>query len=216
LWSGFGLRHDDLVGLYRQQVLPRITDLLLDNRRFAEIRERVASTLSGEVLEVGFGSGLNVPCYPPEVRRVLAVDPATVGRALAAKRVAASPVTVEYLDGDGERLPLSDDCIDHVLVTWTLCSIPDVSEALGEVRRVLRPGGQLHFVEHGRSPDPRVARWQDRLNPLQRWWGGGCNLNRPIDRLIEAAGFEISNMNTSYGQAPRTIGYMYEGIATKP
>lgn len=203
------------MGFYRKQVLPRVTNVLLDNREFAKIRERVASTLSGEVLEVGFGSGLNVPYYPSQVQGVLAVDPATVGRKLAEKRVAASQVPVEYLDLDGETLALPDGCVDHVLVTWTLCTIPDVAGALGQMHRVLRPGGQLHFVEHGRSPDPGVARWQDRLNPLQRWWAGGCNLNRPIDQLVEAAGFEMASLGTFYAQGPRLMGYMYEGVATK-
>ncbi len=209
------LWNDAVVGFYGEQVLPRVTNVLLANREFAKIRERVVSTLSGEVLEVGFGSGLNVPYYPPGVRRVLAVDPATVGRKLARKRVAASPVSVEYLDLDGERLDLDEGCVGHVLVTWTLCTIPDVAGALVEMRRALSPGGQLHFVEHGRSPDPSVARWQDRLNPLQRWWAGGCNLNRPIDRLVEAAGFEMTNLDTFYIGGPRPMGYMYEGIAAK-
>jgi SAM-dependent methyltransferase len=203
------------MGFYRDQVLPRATNVVLANREFAKIRKRVASRLSGEVLEVGFGSGLNVPYYPPEVERVLAVDPATVGRRLAEKRVAESPVPVEYLGLDAAALPLSNDCVDHVLVTWTLCTIPDVVRALAEMRRVLRPGGQLHFVEHGLSPDPKVARWQDRLNPLQRSFAGGCNLNRPIDRLVEAAGFEMENLRTYYDQGVRALGYMYEGVATK-
>jgi ubiquinone/menaquinone biosynthesis C-methylase UbiE len=203
------------VSLYREQIVPRVTNVLLANGEFAKIRKRVVSTLSGEVLEVGFGSGLNVPYYPPEVRRVLAVDPARVGWKLAGKRLAASPVPVEYVDLDCERLTLADEVVDHVLVTWTLCTIPDVARALIEMRRVLRPTGQLHFIEHGRSPDPSVAGWQDRLNPIQRWWAGGCNLNRPIDRLVEAAGFEIANLDTFYAAGPRPMAHMYEGIAVK-
>jgi SAM-dependent methyltransferase len=201
------------VGIYGDQILPRVTNRLLDVPVFAEMRSRVASRLSGDVLEVGFGSGLNVPHYPAEVRRVLAVDPATVGRRLARRRVAASRVPIEHLDLDGGRLPLADGSVDHVLVTWTMCTIPDVTGALADMRRVLRAGGQLHFVEHGRSPDPGVASWQDRLNPLQRFWAGGCNLNRRIDRLVEGAGFELAHLDTFYVPGPRPFGYMYEGVA---
>jgi len=203
------------MGVYGNQVLPRLMNAMLANREYATIRRRVASTLSGEVLEVGFGSGLNVPFYPPQVRRVMAVDPALVGRKLARERLAASQVRVEYLALDGEAFALADESIDHVLVTWTLCTIPDVAGSLGEMRRVLRLGGQLHFVEHGRSPDPSVARWQDRLNPLQRLWAGGCNLNRPIDVLIESAGFEMASLSNFYAQGLRSMEYMFEGVAAK-
>lgn len=143
------------MGFYGDRVLPRIVDLALSGKEFARVRARVASTLDGEVVEVGFGSGRNVPHYPATVSRVRAVDPATVGRELAARRVAASPVPVEYVGLDGQHLPLDDASADHVLTTWTLCTIPDVEGALDEIRRVLRPGGALHFVEHGRSPDLR-------------------------------------------------------------
>ena len=204
------------MSFYGDQVLPRIVNVLLANREFIEVRRRVAAGLSGEVLEVGFGSGLNVPFYPRDVRRVVAVDPATVGRRLAAKRVAASAVPVEYVGLDGERLPLESESVDHVLVTWTMCTIPDVEGALGEMHRVLRPGGRVHFAEHGRSPDPRVARWQDRLNPFQRKWAGGCNLNRPIDCLIAGAGFELTRLENFSMKGPKPFAYTYEGIASKP
>ena len=154
------------MGLYRDQVLPRFTNVLLDSKDYGRVRDRVASRLSGEVLEVGFGSGLNVPYYPASVRRVRAVDPAAVGRKLAAKRVAASAVPVEYVGLDGQRLPLESESVDHVLVTWTMCTIPDVDEALREMHRVLRAGGQVHFAEHGLSPDAKVAKWQHRLDPI--------------------------------------------------
>jgi ubiquinone/menaquinone biosynthesis C-methylase UbiE len=203
------------VGFYGDQVLPRIVNVVLANPEFRKIRKRVAAGLCGEVLEIGFGSGLNVPFYPPEVNRVRAVDPARVGRKLAAQRVAASRVPVEYVGLDGQQLPLEAESVDHVLVTWTLCTIPDVGRALREMHRVLRAGGRLHFAEHGRAPDARVARWQDRLNPLQQRLAGGCNLNRPIDRAITDAGFEIVRLETFYLRRPKTIGYMYEGIATK-
>lgn len=203
------------MGFYQDQVLPRLIDVALGGRDFARIRQRVAAGLSGEVLEIGFGSGLNVPHYPVAVTRVQAVDPATVGRKLAAKRLAASPVPVEYVGLDGQALPLDPASIDHILITWTLCTIPDARRALDEMRRVLRPGGQLHFVEHGRSPEAHVARWQDRLTPLQRRMFGGCHLNRPIDALVEGSGFELTRTENYYMRGPKTLGYMFEGVATK-
>jgi ubiquinone/menaquinone biosynthesis C-methylase UbiE len=203
------------MGFYGEQVLPRFTNAALSGRELNAIRARVGSDLAGEVLEVGFGSGLNIPHYPPTVLRVQAVDPATVGRRLAAKRIAASPVRVDYVGLDGERLPLDDETVDHVLVTWTLCTIPDVDRALGEMRRVLRPGGSLHFAEHGRAPDPRTVRWQDRLTPVQRRLFGGCHLNRPIDELVRRAGLELGRLEKYSLRGPKPWGYMYEGVATK-
>jgi ubiquinone/menaquinone biosynthesis C-methylase UbiE len=203
------------VGFYRDQVLPRAMNVLLSSKEFGNVRERVASGLSGVVLEVGFGSGLNVPYYPLGVERVFAVDPATVGRKLAAKRVGESHVAVEYVDAGIDALPIDTGSIDHVLVTWTLCSIPDVAGGLREIYRVLRPGGQLHFVEHGRSPDLEVARWQDRLNSLQRACAGGCNLNRRIDQLVEEAGFQMAQLEVFYAKGLKLTSYMYEGVATK-
>jgi len=202
------------MGFYEEQVLPRFVDVALGAKPLAKLRRRVASELDGEVLEVGFGSGRNVPYYPPNVKRVQAVDPATVGRKLAAKRVEVSAVPVEYVGLDGESLPLDDASVDHVLTTWTLCTIPDVGRALAEMHRVLRPGGTLHFLEHGRSPDAKVVRWQDRLTPMQRRLAGGCHLNRPIDELLTASDFEISRLDNYYVKGPKVFGYMYEGVAT--
>lgn len=165
------------------------------------------------MLEIGFGSGTNVPFYPAEVRRVLAVDPATVGQKLAADRVARSAAAVEYVGLDGEELPLDDASVDHALSTFTMCTIPDVERALAEVRRVLRPGGTLHFLEHGRAPDAKVMKWQDRLNPLQMRVAGGCHLNRPIDIVLRDSGFTIVRLDNYYLQGPKPFGYMYEGIA---
>jgi len=203
------------VGWYEERVLPRVVDVALGGKAFDRLRARVASGLEGEVLEVGFGSGRNVPHYPASVTRVRAVDPATRGRDLAADRVAASPVPVEYVGLDGEVLPLDDASVDHVLTTWTLCTIPAVDRALGEIRRVLRPGGRLHFVEHGRSPDARVARWQDRLTPIQRRVFGGCHLNRPIGRMLTDAGLTITQLDNYYVPGPKAFGYMFEGAAAK-
>jgi ubiquinone/menaquinone biosynthesis C-methylase UbiE len=200
---------------YDEQILPRVMDLVMRDGELTEIRARVARGLAGEVLEVGFGSGLNVPHYPVAVTRVLVVDPATVGRKLAAKRVAASSAPVEYIGLDGQMLPLDSASVDHVLATWTLCTIPDIDRALEEIRRVLRPGGLFHFAEHGRSPNPDVARRQDRLTPLQRRVFGGCQLNRPIDQLIARSGLVLTRMDNYYTKGPKSFGYTYEGTATK-
>jgi SAM-dependent methyltransferase len=204
-----------IVGLYVDHVLPRITDVALRGADLDEVRARVCSDLAGEVLEVGFGSGLNVPHYPAAVERVRAVDPATVGRKLAADRLSRSTTRVEFVGLDGERLPLEDDSVDHVLTTWTLCTIPDVGLALREMRRVLRPGGLLHFVEHGLAPEPKVARWQERLNPIQRRLFGGCHLDRPIDRLIEASGLRVDRLDNYYAAGLKPMTYFYEGRAIK-
>jgi ubiquinone/menaquinone biosynthesis C-methylase UbiE len=203
------------MGFYDDQILPRIIDRAMRRSETERVRARVAAALHGDVLEVGFGSGLNVPHYPSDVTRVRAVDPATVGRKLAAKRVASSSVRVDYIGLDGQTLPVESGSVDQVLTTWTLCSIPDVERALSEIRRVLRPGGTFHFAEHGRSPDRGVAGWQDRLNPLQRRLFGGCHLNRPIDQLVRGSGLELVRLENYYMKGPRPFGYTFEGVATK-
>ncbi|HKE77051.1 MAG TPA: class I SAM-dependent methyltransferase [Acidimicrobiales bacterium] len=204
------------MGFYSDRVAPRLIDACLGGKAFLPLRERTAAGLSGDVLELGFGSGRNVDAYPDEVRRVLAVDPQPQARRMAAPRVARSRAPISYVELDeGETLRLDDASVDHALSTFTLCSVADPSVTLGEVRRVLRPGGRLHFLEHGRSPEQRVAKWQDRLTPLQRRFVGGCHLNRPIDRLLADAGFEVTQMRHYYLQAPRPSGYMYEGVAAR-
>lgn len=203
------------MGIYQDRILPRLTNAVMNRSDLEPIRGRVCAGLSGQVLEIGFGSGLNVPHYPAAVARVLAVDPATMGRKLAANRVAGSRVPVVYAGLDGQSLPAEQDSINHVLTTWTLCSIPDVRLALAEIRRVLRPGGALHFVEHGLSPDPGVARWQHRLTPLQRRVAGGCHLDRPIGQLVADSGLQLKRMETYYVAGPKPFGYTFEGVALK-
>jgi ubiquinone/menaquinone biosynthesis C-methylase UbiE len=203
------------MGWYSDQVLPRFINVSLGSKRFVAMRQRVTSGLSGDVVEVGFGSGLNVPYYPASVRSVKAIEPSTVGRRLAAERVAASHAPVEFVGLDGARLPLEDESADHVLTTWTLCTIPDVEAALQEMKRVLRPAGTLHFLEHGRSPDEKVARAQDRWTPLNRRLGGGCHLNRPILDLLRASGLEVTKIENYSIKGPKVVGYMYEGSAEK-
>jgi ubiquinone/menaquinone biosynthesis C-methylase UbiE len=162
---------------------------------------------------------LNVPYYPSEIATVYAVDPSTVGRKLAAKRVEALSIPVEYVGLDGQDLPLGDGSVDAALSTFTLCTIPDVGRALSELYRVLCPGGQFHFLEHGLSSDPVVANKQHRFNRFQQRIGGGCNLDRPIDRLVVAAGFEISALKKDWLKGPKALkpwNYLYNGVATKP
>jgi SAM-dependent methyltransferase len=203
------------LGFYGDQVLPRFINVALGTKECMALRARVTADLEGEVLEVGFGSGLNVPLYPKAVTRLWAVDPARVGRELAEERVAAAAFPVDYVGITGEQLPLDDNSVDHALTTWTLCTIADVHGALGEIRRVLRPGGELHFLEHGRSPDAKVTRWQDRLTPIQRRRGGGCHLIRPIHELVVDAGLDVTSMEHYYMRGPKALGYMYEGVAVR-
>src|SRR5262245_28231873 len=202
------------MGFYQAQVLPRLLDVACSSRDLDPLRARNAEGLAGDVLELGFGSGCNLPFYPPEVRRVLAVDPATLGQRLAAARVAASPAAVEFVGLDGEDLQVDEASVDHALSTFTLCTIPDVGRALAEVRRVLRPGGTFHFLEHGLAPEARVARWQRRWQPINGCIFGGCHLDRPIDRLVADAGFAIAGLRRYYARGAKITSYMYEGVAT--
>jgi ubiquinone/menaquinone biosynthesis C-methylase UbiE len=202
---------------YGDHVLPRLVNLACNTTIAREQRARVCSGLEGDVVEIGFGSGLNVPFYPAGVRRVSAVEPADTGWKLAAKRVGESPVPVERSGLDGQSLPFPDDSFDTALSTWTMCTIPDVQAALLEVRRVLKPGGKLHFAEHGLAPDENVQRWQHRLDPLQQRVFGGCHLTRPIVDLLTQAGFSIKELDVYYEDgSPKFIGANSLGVAVSP
>ncbi|AFU00357.1 class I SAM-dependent methyltransferase [Nocardia brasiliensis] len=202
------------MGFYRDRVVPRIVDAACGMRFNEPLRERVCAGLNGRVVEIGFGSGLNVPFYPETVELVSAVEPADLGWRLASERVAAATVPIERSGLDGQSLPFGDNSFDSALSTWTLCTIPDVATALAEVRRVLAPGGTLHFVEHGLAPDQRVQVWQHRLNPIQKTFAGGCNLNRDIRGLLTDAGFEIRDIDVFYGEdAPRFLAAQSLGVA---
>ncbi|MFI8520866.1 class I SAM-dependent methyltransferase [Streptomyces sp. NPDC085481] len=204
------------MGFYAKQIVPRIVDVACGADQARDLRRRVCAGLEGEVLEIGFGSGHNVPFYPPAVRRVAAVEPSDVGWRLAAKRIAATTTPVERSGLDGQSLPFPDESFDTALSTWTLCTIPDADAALREVRRVLRPGGALHFVEHGLAPDERVRRWQRRLDPLQQRLLDGCHLTRPIVGLLTTAGFTITELDVFYEEgAPKSLGALSLGIAVR-
>lgn len=204
------------MGFYESQVLPRLIDVLCGNRAMEKVRRPVVEGLEGTVLEIGFGSGPNIGLYPPEVTRVLAVDPALVGRKLADKRLAAHPdaPSIEYVGLDGAHLDLESGSVDHALSTWTLCTIPDVRTALAEVRRLLRPGGSLHFVEHGLADDPRVVRNQRRFEPVQKRVAGGCHLTRDIPDLLQGAGFRIEELSRFQLAGPKIMSAMWSGVAT--
>lgn len=203
------------MAFYREEVFPRLTNRLMDNEEMCEIRARVCRDLEGEIVEIGFGTGLNLPHLPPGVTRLRAVDPSQTGARIAAKRIADSPVSVDIAGLDGQSLPFPAQSADAVLSTWTLCSIPDPVAAVREVCRVLRPGGSLHFAEHGAAPDSGVRRWQDRLNSLQQRLACGCNLNREILAVMEAGGLAITRVHTYYSKGqPKLVGAMYEGVAT--
>jgi SAM-dependent methyltransferase len=205
-----------IVGFYGDQIVPRVTNLLLGSKEFGKVRAEECAGLSGDVVEIGFGSGLNLPHLPPAVTGVWAVDPSGTAMKLAATRIAQSTIPVHRAGLDGAHLDLPDDRFDAALSTMTLCTIPDVEGALDEVRRVLKPGGVLHYAEHGHSPDAKVARTQDRLNGLQNHLAGGCNLNREIDTLITNAGFQIDAQRNFTLKGPKAFGYMYVGTARKP
>jgi ubiquinone/menaquinone biosynthesis C-methylase UbiE len=201
------------MGFYRDRILPFVIDMAMRQRNLAPYRSRVVPAAEGRVLEIGVGSGRNLPFYSQTAERVIGLDPSPKLLSMA-RQVARSPlVPVEFVEGSAEAIPLEDTSVDTVVTTWTLCSIPDAHRSLREMRRVLKPGGRLLFVEHGRAPDANVRWWQDRLNPAWKRLGGGCHLNRAIETLIEGAGFQFQRIETGYMRGPRPMSFMYEGSA---
>jgi SAM-dependent methyltransferase len=204
------------VGFYRERVLPHLLDHACRTPELASWRREVTDGLAGRILEIGFGSGLNLEHYPAGVEAVLAVEPAATARRLAARREARAGVPVEHVGLNGEKLELEDASVDGALSTFTLCTIPDVERALAELRRVIRPGGTFHFLEHGLAPAAGVVAWQRRLEPLQKRLAGGCHLTRDIPELVRGAGFEIERLEQRYAEGPRPWGWFTAGAARNP
>lgn len=200
------------MAFYRDRILPHLVHWAMRQGALAEYRQRLVPEAEGRVLEVGIGSGLNLPFYSGRADQIVGLDSSPALLSMARSRASGDrPVT--WIEGTAEAIPLDAGSIDTVLTTWTLCSIPDLTAALGDMRRVLKPAGKLLFVEHGRAPDAATSRWQDRLTPLWKRAAGGCHLNRPIDRLVGGAGFELERLTTGYMQGPRLATFMYEGCA---
>ncbi len=202
------------MGFYNRWILPQVIELTMRQKNFAPFRERTAGAAHGRVLEIGIGSGLNLASYRQGTETVYGVDPSAELLAKASPRAAKVRFPVRLLEASSENLPLEDQSFDTVVMTFTLCSIPDVGAALREIRRVLKPQGELLFAEHGRAPDPDVIRWQDRITPVWKRIGGGCHLNRKMDALIQAAGFRLERLSAGYQKfAPRPFSFFYEGSA---
>ncbi|HWE77551.1 MAG TPA: class I SAM-dependent methyltransferase [Pseudolabrys sp.] len=201
------------MGFYSNIILPRLCHIAMRNERLVPYRKRVIGAAEGRVLEIGVGSGLNLPFYRPAVQDILALEPAPRLVEMARRTSREANIPVHFIEASAEAIPLDDHSVDTVVTTWTLCTIPQAAVALGEMRRVLRTGGRLLFVEHGLAPDESVRRWQDWLMPPWRRISGGCHLNRPIRRLIEANGFAIDRLETGYMVGPKPMTFMYEGSA---
>lgn len=201
------------MGFYADRVVPHLVNLAMRNSMLVPYRERVLAQAQGRVLEIGIGSGANLPLYTDRTTDVLGLEPHPKLLKMASRN--AGHVPTELIEGSAETIPLEDSSVDTVVTTWTLCSIPDVTKALAEMRRVLKPDGRLLFVEHGLSPDDGVRKWQNRLTPVWRKIAGGCHLDRPIRPLIENAGFRISRLDTGYMPGPKPMTFMYEGSARR-
>lgn len=201
------------MGLYQDRILPYLIHLAMRQRNLAAYRRRVIPAAAGRVLEIGIGSGLNLPFYGARVERVIGLDPSAKLLSMARNAAGKISLPVETIENSAETIPLYNRSVDTVVTTWMLCSIPDAHRALAEMRRVLKPGGRLLFVEHGLAPEAGVRRWQDRLTPVWRRIGGGCHLNRAIGDLIEGAGFRIERLETGYMRGPKPMTFMYEGAA---
>jgi ubiquinone/menaquinone biosynthesis C-methylase UbiE len=201
------------MSFYQRYIIPRLTHLAMRQKQLLPFRQRLVGAAEGRVLEIGIGSGLNLPLYGGAVTSVIGLEPSPELLRMARERVSAAPTPVTLLEASAETIPLDGASIDTVVTTWALCTIPDAARALAEIRRVLKPAGALLFVEHGRAPEPGVARWQDRLDPLWSRIAGGCHINRKMDDLISGNGFRIEAIDNARLPGPRTHNFLYEGRA---
>jgi len=204
------------MSFYDRWILPRLLDLAMRNKECRRYRERVIPEAAGRVLEIGIGSGLNLPFYGARVEHLFALEPSPELRRMARRRTKDTRFPIEFLDRSAEEVPLERGSVDTVVTTWTLCTIPDAVRALEEMKRVLKPSGVLLFVEHGVAPDAGVRAWQHRLNPLWNRIAGGCNLNRKIDDLIVESGFRLAEVETEYAKGPKPMSFIYCGRARPP
>lgn len=203
------------MGFYSNLVIPYCIDLSMSSSNLEQYRQELLKDVSGEILEIGFGTGLNLPHYPEQVTKITTVEPNPGMQKLARSRIKQSQITVDYKILNGESLPMKDATFDSVVCTWTLCSIPLVEQAIAEVNRVLKPGGKFLFIEHGLSQDPRVQVWQNRLTPIQKVIADGCHLNRRIKELVEQQFLTVTIKQFYAPKLPKVIGYMYQGVAVK-
>lgn len=201
------------MGIYAKYVLPKLIHLAMQNKPIMRERAKFVPLAFGTVIEIGIGSGLNIPFYPRTIKKLCGLDPSPELQKMAHRRAAAAPFPVVFIEGSAEDIPMADETFDTVVTTWTLCTIPNPVKALREMKRVLKAGGELMFIEHGRSPDPDVFAWQNRLNPLWNRFAGGCHLNRKIDDLIVEAGFHITQIEAAYGKGPKPFTFLYKGVA---
>ena len=204
------------MGFYRSQIVPRVIDKACGGAEMKPLRDRTCDGLAGVVVELGFGSGLNIASYPDSITQVHAIEPSAVGRSLGSERIAASRVPIEFSGLRGESLPLADESCDGALCTFTMCTIDDVDASMRELLRVLRPGAPFHFLEHGSAPDPGVRAWQRRLDPIQQRLADGCHLTRDPVEIVRGAGFRIESFDSSYARGPRPWVYFTVGRATAP
>jgi len=201
------------MSFYQRFVVPPMIALVMKTREATRYRKKIVPGIEGRVLEIGIGSGLNLPFYSDAVSAMVGIEPSPELLAMAQKRADKAPFATELVNSPAEDMPFANASFDTVLTTWTLCSIGEPLVALAEMRRVLKPAGKLVFVEHGLARSPRVIAWQNRLNPLWRRFFGGCNLNREIDALIEDAGFAIAELETEYMKGPKPLTFTYAGFA---